>query len=117
MREYNFIQYCLVLLRDNKIPSHVCLSILNVLANFADTNPENQDLLSTEDVKSSVIEHFLIQEENLELRNMCCLLLSHLTWNHPNNQKLFGTKQIVEKLLQLIDKVCNFILLLIVIFL
>ncbi len=103
VRDFKFIESCLSLIRDKTVPTHVCECVLNVLANFTDTNQANQDLLGTEAVKA-FIERFLLFDENEQLQDMTCLLLSHLTWNHPKNQNLFGTKQIVERLLRSIHR-------------
>jgi hypothetical protein len=106
VRDCHFIDSCLVLVGGKNIPIQVHLCVLNVLANFADTNQENQDLLGTDSVRQQVVERFLqdCDKETEQLGDMTYLLLSHLTWNHQKNQSLFGTKVTVEKLLEAIDK-------------
>lgn len=81
----------------------VVRNILDLLANAIDTNKANQDFILTNFKIYEIIDLIINQNEYLYLAGKGCLVLSHLLWNNPKAQQLFGTPQIIERLVFLSD--------------
>ena len=75
---------------------------LNLLINMADTNSATQDALGSREAAEAV--HRLLSATGAP-RIVCaaCLLLSHVAWNHPTNQRLYGTEAAIRTLLSLLS--------------
>lgn len=75
---------------------------LNLLINMADTNSMTQDALSLPEAAAAL--HTLLDARGYaRILSSTCLLISHISWNHPTNQRLFGTESAVSRLLSFLS--------------
>ncbi|KAL0478852.1 1 TM domain-containing transmembrane protein [Acrasis kona] len=102
-RSHRYVGNCLSLICSRDLlPVQTNIYVLDVLSNFVNTNANNQNVLGSSTVLSEMQEH-LLTNKNADICNMSCVLLSHLTWNNIDNQKLFGTTEIIKILLDMIQ--------------
>ena len=105
--ELGVLPACLTLLnRHHTATSEAVSSLhagaLNLLINMADTNRDSQDALGSADAAAAV-HRLLGAKGSPKLVCSACLLLSHVTWNHPPNQHLYGTEHAIRILLCLLS--------------
>lgn len=105
--ELGVLPACLTLLarhnaQGNESVSCLHAGALNLLINMADTNHESQDALGSADAAAAV-HRLLCASGSPKIVCSACLLLSHVTWNHPPNQQLYGTEQAIRTLLSLLS--------------
>jgi len=74
----------------------------STLINMADTNCASQDALGSADAAGAV-HRLLGASGSPKIVCAACLLLSHVTWNHQPNQRLYGTEDSIRILLSLLS--------------
>ena len=97
----NVLPTCLSLLsrvaldeqRDRRLAQHG--GALNLLINMTDTNRDSQDALGSE-AAASTLQRLLCESGTPTIICATCLLLSHVTWNHPANQRRYGTEAAIR---------------------
>ena len=103
----NVLPTCLSLLsRVHSTSSDTVASLntaaLNLLINMTDTNRDSQDALGSE-AAASTLQRLLCESGTPTIICATCLLLSHVTWNHPANQRRYGTEAAIRTLLALLS--------------
>ena len=69
---------------------------------MTDTNRDSQDALGSE-AAASTLQRLLCESGTPTIICATCLLLSHVTWNHPANQRRYGTEAAIRTLLALLS--------------
>ena len=105
--ELGVLPACLALLARHNVQGNESVSCLhagalNLLINMADTNRDTQDALGSADAAAAV-HRLLCASGSPKIVCSACLLLSHVTWNHPPNQQLYGSEQAIRTLLSLLS--------------
>ena len=94
--EAGVLTSCLRLLETHEPSAHV--AALNLLVNLTDTNPQAQEMLC-EPASSHVLLSLLERSEDGGVLCCLCLLLSHAVWNHPGNQRTYGSHDTIRQLI------------------
>jgi len=76
----------------------ISVALLTLVVNILDSNSDSQDHLSN--ISTVTLVTRLLESSVSRTRALGALMLSHLAWNHPTNQRLFATKECIAKLLQ-----------------
>lgn len=78
-------------------------TIINLLVNAIDTNKQTQEYLLKTFKCYDIMKSLLGQTVSLKISGLTSLLLSHLVWTNIDGQAVFSTREILKKLVFLMD--------------
>ncbi|CDW82063.1 UNKNOWN [Stylonychia lemnae] len=78
-------------------------NILNLLVNAIDTNKTTQEYLIKTFKCYDIMKALLTQNSSLRINGLSALLLSHLVWTNVDGQAIFSTREILKRLIFLMD--------------
>ena len=101
---FSYIGKGLDQINDNKMYSEdIMSSLFTLLVNSVDTNKQNQEFIIKNFKIYDILKAILYQVKSLKVAGIGALLLSHLVWNYVDGQAVFSTREIVKRIIYLLD--------------
>eukprot|EP00347_Sterkiella_histriomuscorum_P022045 403331879 len=100
----NFLNKAVENLNKNAVYNEqtIC-NLLNILINAIDTNKQTQEYLLKTFKTYDLIKALITQTQSLKVCGLTSLLLSHLVWTNVDGQALFSTREILKRVIFLMD--------------